>query len=594
MLDVERLPDMYVNWRQRWAARDERHMIIDAVIAGDFNEVDPDEEEVKSRSPNMVQVALEDTAEAAALVPTVRIQPTKKTQKAKDAARLMENVAASYYDVNDIDLKIPKAVMDMGAYGLHVWTVEPDLADKVVKIDRRDPRFCYPEPGYRPGDSVRRCLFARTVYLTSLPMAYQRALMEDKSESTDNSWYENQQVVLVEYHDKDEYVLAGLIGDGTRYTTEGEEVLYVPVLLERIESKTGVCPVVIGQRITIDDEPRGQFDQVVDILLAHIQLQGITMDYADQSVYSDIWVRDLIGEMPYGGGAYIELGPNGAIGRVPPAVSSLNIQQDDSFHVGARWPKGRPGEIDQSQASAKFLEASAGMMNTAIRTYHQILQRDLEKAIRIALEIDKRFFAGQKRTASGVLQNQMFLEEYDAGNIDLSAKIRIDYGLGFGKDPSSSAVLHIQYAQNEYVSHETVMENIDGLSDIGLEKIRLDTQKFRAIAMAKILQGIQDGTIPDKVLKQLNDDREKGEDLFEIFEKYVVDPQEELAGQMLPQGLPGAQPALGGGPAPPPPGPGGAPGPGIPPPPGGNQLMSRLNVPAGEGGTLGAQVMGGV
>jgi hypothetical protein len=339
---------------------------------------------------------------------------------------------------------------------------------------------------------------------------------------------------------------------------------------------------------------------VVDILGGHVQLTALIMDYADQSVYSDIWVRDLIGEMPYGGGAFIELGPNGAIGRVPPAVSSLNIQQDlaqliDSFHVGARWPKGRPGEIDQSIASAKFLEASAGMMNTAIRTYHQILQRDLEKAIRMAFQVDKFYFKGEEdRMAVGIHKNQMFAREYKPEKIDLTAKIRIDYGLGFGKDPQSSAVLHIQYAQNDYVSSETVMENIDGLSDIGQEKIRLDTEKFRGIALAKILQGIQDGTIPDSVLPQMYEDRLEDKGIFEIFEEYIVKPQEEAQKSMLAQGLPGAQPAMpgqpmGGAGAPP----GGAPGPQPPTPPGGNQLLSQMNIPAGESGTLGARVMGG-
>src|SRR5690606_18546989 len=121
----------------------------------------------------------------------------------------------------------------------------------------------------------------------------------------------------------------------------------------------------------------------------------------------DIWVRDLVGELPYGGGAYIELGPNGAIGRVPPAVTSLDVQRDlaalvDGIHLGGRWPKSRPGEIDQSIASAKFLESSVGMLNTAIRTYHQILQRSLARAIRIAFIIDRKLFPGPK-TVTGIL-----------------------------------------------------------------------------------------------------------------------------------------------------------------------------------------------
>ena len=179
-------------------------------------------------------------------------------------------------------------------------------------------------------------------------------------------------------------------------------------------------------------------------------------DYTPLSAV-DIFVKDLIGEMPYGGGAYIELGPQGAIGRVPPAVSSLNVQADmaqlmDGIHLGGRWPKSRPGEIDQAIASAKFLESSVGMMNTAIRTYHQILQSKLEKALRIACMVDKEYFPGEK-TAGGILRNQEFLEEYNpAKDIDMDNRLRVEYGLGMGRDPAQSAVLHIQYSQNEFVS----------------------------------------------------------------------------------------------------------------------------------------------
>jgi hypothetical protein len=225
MLDLERLPDMYVNWRERWAERDERHAIIDAVMAGDFNQVDEDEEELKSRSPNMVQVAAEDTSEAASLVPTVRVQATKTGSTAKKAAAEMEFIAAGYYDVNDIDMMIPRSVLDMSVYGLHAWTVEPDLKDRSVKIDRKDPRFVYPEPGWRAGDPARRVMLVRTVYMTSLPHDYQARLLT-KTEVAE--FQENEQVVLIEYYDEDEYVLAGLIGDSTRYTAAGTEVSYIP------------------------------------------------------------------------------------------------------------------------------------------------------------------------------------------------------------------------------------------------------------------------------------------------------------------------------------------------------------------------------
>tara|TARA_B100000131_G_scaffold323197_1_gene380451 strand:- start:3229 stop:5019 length:1791 start_codon:yes stop_codon:yes gene_type:complete len=596
MLEIDRLAAMYASWRSRQYDRDVRMETIDRVVRGDFDVFDPDEESVDSRSPNLIQVALEDTAESASLVPTVRVQPERPNQQSKKTARTMEQVAVSYMDINKMDLLIPRSVMDKAAYGMSVWTISPDFDQEIPLIERRDPRQCYPEPGFRPGDEVHKCMFTREVFFSQLPSEYQdvlRSAVADHSEIDDPD--ENAKVVLVEYYDEDEYVLAGLYQASTsglvRYKS-GSDVPY-PVLLERIENKIGICPVVIGSRISLDGEIRGQFDQVVGLLEAHIRLMGLVLDYADQAVYSDIFVKDLIGEMPYGGGSFIELGPQGAIGRVPPAVSSLNVQQDlmqliDGIHLGGRYPKSRPGEIDQSIASAKFLEASAGMMNTAIRTYHQILQRQMERALRIALEVDKAYFPKSK-TASGILRNQEFLTEYNPKtDIDTKNLLRVEYGLGLGRDPAQSAVLHIQYSQAEFVSKEFVQENIDGLTDVGRERSRLDVEKFRGMALAKLLQGLEAGTIPNEALIEIARSREKGEDLFDIFEKYVVLPEQEAANalqqNMIETGL-GPPMEVGAGPPPPE----GMP---APPPPGGAELLARLGTPAGDGGMLGTQVTG--
>ena len=150
MLDLDRLPAMYAQWRSRHYDRDVRMETIDRVCAGDFDVFDPDEESVDSRSPNLIQVALEDTAEAASLVPTVRVQPDKPSKSAKATARSMEQIAVSYMDVNKIDMLIPRSVMDKGAYGMSVWTVPPDFEQRIPLIERRDPRQCSPEPGFRP------------------------------------------------------------------------------------------------------------------------------------------------------------------------------------------------------------------------------------------------------------------------------------------------------------------------------------------------------------------------------------------------------------------------------------------------------------
>ena len=593
------------DWRARFADRELRHFIMDEVLAGNFSVMDPDEEEVDNRSPNLIQVALEDTAESAALIPTVRGYATKKGERAKQKARLMEQAGQAMLQANKIDLYIPSGIMDLAAYGLMATTILPDFVEKRVLIEKRDPRHAYPEPGWRAGQELRRCVFIRDLFWSQLPEEFQDKIEFQTSEQQASLELDNNtKVQLIEWYDENEAVLVASVQGAKLYYSETRDAdSYIPVELNRWVHNLGVCPVVTESRITFDGEHRGQFDQTVPLLAAHVKLFGVALDYADQAVYSDVWVRDLVGEMPYGGGAYIELGPNGAIGRVPPAVSSLDVSRDlaalvDGIHLGSRWPKSRPGEIDQSIASAKFLESSAGMMNTALRTYHQIMSRNLEKILRVAFEVEKKFFAGETRSGRGVLRNQEFLFEYDPADWDDSAAIKVEYGLGLGRDPSNSAVLHIQYAKEGYISKEFVQENIDGLQDVAREQTRLDMQDLVGMMKAKLMQGVEQGMIPDRALVEIAKDRENGDTIVELFEKYVVAPAEEQQADMLPSGLGGMlSPGMVPGQPPPglpgPGGPGGPPGMAPPPAPGGADLMARMNSPAGPGGTLGTQVMVG-
>lgn len=596
-LDVKDLPLLYESWRSRWRERDDRIEAITKVLKGDTSSVvnKYDETPIKSRSPNMIQVALEDTSEAAALVPTIRTDPTALTQRAKEVAAAMERIGTSYLDANSIDLEIPRIISDLASCGVQVLTVTPDQDQKIPLIERRDPRTCYPEPGFRAGDTVRRVLFAREVYYSQLPREYQ--LKFDYAESPDGLASidlvpdPNMKVVLVEWYDENEIVVAGLY-EGNQASPLGRgsaEVPWLPIELDRIEHGIGVCPVVVDQRITFDGEPRGQFDQVIGIYEGLVELFSLMMDYSDQAVYSDIWVRDLIGELPFGGGAYIELGPNGQIGRVPPAQSGLDaprniMQLIDGLHLGARWPKTRPGDVDQAIASAKFVEATAGMMNTAIRTYHLIVRRILTRALTLSFLVDKKFFPG-KKTTSGVLRNQQFVLEYDPSkDIDLSTKVRVEYGLGLGRDPAQSAVLHIQYEGSGFIPKSLVRENLDGVSDVAKLEADIDVETFQEIVKAKLAEGIQTGTIPGSAIVEMARARERGDSLFDLYDKYVVKPQEEMQSQMVNTGL--GDPMMPGA-APPPPGPGGT-----VPAPTGADLLARINVPAGPGGMMGTQVMG--
>jgi hypothetical protein len=607
---LEDIPTLYNAFRGRWTERDERVLITDRVVAdGDFSAKDANDEDLTNRSPNLVQVGIEDTAEAAGAIPTPRVTPSGPTDTDKRRASAMERMAANYLDRSQFELLNIKSLMELVGFGYHVWTVVHDKKSGGPVIEWRDPRTCYPEPGHRPGDSIRRCFFAREVYLHQLPAEWvqkvaDRFAIVGPIERSQN--VVDHKVTLLEYFSEDEIKVCALYQSGGTSATPGRQS-WEPVLLEEDKPARGIGPVVIGQRITLDGEPRGQFDQVINVLQSHVRLMSLILDYADQAVYSDVWVKDLIGQMPYGGGSFISLGAQGSIGRVPPAVTSFAVDNQlqqlvDNVHLGGRWPKSRPGEIDQAIASAKFIEATAGMMNTVIRTLHLIMKRSLEQALRLCFVVDHEY--GKDRTVAGILNNQQFLVERKKSDIDLKAQVHADYGIGLGRDPAQTLVLGLQGMGAGLFSVEFVQENFDGITDVAKERQRIDVEQFRSMALAMLLQGLQAKEIPESALIEIAKARANGDDVFELYEKYVVKPKEEMLAQQIPSGLggppmmPGAPPEAGGlaGASPPPPpeaagllaalGAGGGP----PPGPEAPQPMSRLSVPLpGRGSFVGSQ-----
>lgn len=596
MLNVEHLPSMLVAYQNRWSERDERMRVIAEAVAGNWATNDDFGDPVENRSPNMIQVALEDTAEAASMVPSIRVRPAGPTDEDRSRADAMERIGVGYLDQSQIELLTISEMLNLAAYGFCSFVSVINEETGSPYLQWRDPRTCYPEPDWNPMSAVQRCMFVRDVYHTQLPPLWQmkvQAAISEPSRNTPAYWNDNK-TTLIEYYDRDEIVIAALYKTNSGIPGGGARS-YIPIELHREATIGGICPVVIGQRVTLDHEPRGQFDQVVRVMQAHIRLMGTILDYADQAVYSDVWVKDLIGEMPIGGGSYIQLGPQGAIGRVAPAVPSLSVFQElqqlmDGIHMGGRWPKVRPGEVDQAIASAKFVEATAGMMNTAIRTMHLISKRLLEQALRVMFVQDKA--AGKKRTVAGVLRNQQFQIEREKSDIDLGAKITVEYGLGLGREPAQSMVLGIQANQAGLVSTEFVQENFEGITDVALERRRLDLEKFREMALVRLMQGLESGEIPESALVEIAKARQNGDDVFELYEKFIVKPKEEQQASMLTSGLTGEQmmpgaPPMSGAMPPAPPGAEALLG-------GGAELgtLARTSVPMGNGSFAGVESRG--
>ena len=103
--------------------------------------------------------------------------------------------------------------------------------------------------------------------------------------------------------------------------------------------------------------------------------------------------------------------------------------------------------------------------------------------------------------------------------------------------PAQSMVLGIQAKQSGLVSNEFVQENFEGINDVDLERRRIDIEQMRELAFARLMEGMQSGEVSPKALVEMARARANGDDIFELFDEYVVQPQEDRAATELTSGF---------------------------------------------------------
>jgi hypothetical protein len=616
--DPQQFTRLWQRFVERQIERDERMDLIARVVRGDWSVVDADDSQLWSKSPNIIQVGLEDTAAAAAMIPTVRVQasdPSKETAK-KQAAK-MEQLGASYLDKAGGKLFFQSSSIGAGAYGFCAWNVVNDgpMGTCGSRLEWRDPMSCYPEPDVGTLGAASRMFFAREMYMSQLPEHYRDVFyahcMEQRWE-----WehFDNHGITLIEYSDC-ERVTVGVSYDAATIPSNGDisramygQAKWVSVIVDDYPNAAGMCRGIYGQIPSLDGYPRGQ---VIPVLHAHIRLVAAAMEHAHQAVYNELVIVDPIGDVPMGPDAVIELGPNGKAFRLPPASVGFSFFEEtqrllDAVHVGARWPKNRPGDVQQSQASSKFVESTLGVQNAVIATHHTLFERMAQQAIRVAFALDAA--EGPERTEAVTLRNQQFQLEFRRKDIDLAAKATVEYGLGFGRDVTQSAVLALQLHGGGMISLEDAQENYPGITDVARTRSRILNEQLGMQLMAKLMQMIESGEVDGQQHVDMMRDVAKGDLLVDVFEKYVLKPQQAMKDQMLTSGLPGGGQLM---PGPPPTSPAGGPGGPTPPtapdprdvlagvlgggggggaPAGVPQPMSRLSVPMGGGSFAGSQM----
>ena len=525
-LNQQQIADKVLALRERYAYRDQRMADVTAVRRGDMDSVYPDmfpEGMSRPMIANFVDVAARDLAEILAPLPSFNCHTADVTSSAaKKRASTRTMVVNHYVEFSGLQTQMYTGADWYNTYAFLPVIVEPDFEARMPRIRVENPLGAYPE-----FDRYGRCVSYTKRYLKSI-----RELAVEFPE------FESQIIGPLGRQNQDLNALLDLI----KYDDKDQTVLFLPqrgnMVLRKVKNPVGKLMIKIAKRPGIDEnDPRGQFDDVIWAQIARARFSLLAMDAAEKSVNAPLVVPQDLQEFAFGPDAVMRTNNPQGVRRVGLEIPNVAFQEqgilEQEMRMGARYPEGRSGNINASVITGSGVQALLGGFDTQIKAGQQIFAEVFQEVMALALEMDEMLFPG-KKTVSGMYQGAPYKFEYDSTkDIKSDYTVQVRYGLMSGLDPSRALIFSLQALQANLISQEFVMQELPWMVNVIKEKERIDIEKMENALIGALnatsqaipqmaAQGQDPSDIVEKIAKVI-DARRNGDDIADavmaVFKK---------------------------------------------------------------------------
>jgi hypothetical protein len=470
-LDVQQIADKVEALKRRSQGRDVRMANVLSVRRGEISNVYPDFFPEGMPSPmiaNFIDVAARDLAEVLAPLPSINCSTTNTTSdRAKAQAEKRSMIANYYVQSSRLQTQMYTGADWFLTYGFLPIVIELDVKDNQPRIRVDNPLGAYPE-------------FDRFGRITSYARRYVKTIAELVAEFPE---YENQIIGPMGRDMTDMYSLLEMV----RYEDDDQILLYLPertnLVLKRTPNPLGEIMVRVARRPSIDEEPRGQFDDVVWVQLARARFSLLALEAAEKSVQAPLALPNDVQELAFGPDAVLRSQNPQLIRRVglelPNAAFTEQAVLQQEMRLGARYPEGRTGNIDASIITGQGVQALLGAFDSQIKAGQQVLAQTFEDVISLCLRADEKIFPFDKNVR-GLNDGAPYELKYNpAKDIKGDYTVEVRYGLMAGLDPSRALIFSLQALGGDLVSREFVMSELPWSVNVSKEQERIDIQKMR-------------------------------------------------------------------------------------------------------------------
>jgi hypothetical protein len=491
----------YHRLRQANAERDQRMLDVKQVRAGQMGYVFPEmfPEDGPFTRPivaNMVDVAARDLAEVIAPLPSFNCSSsTSVSDRARQFAEKRTRIAGNYVTYSSTQRQMFSAADRYVSYGFVPAIIEIDWDEYMPRIKWLDSMGCYTVRDRR--DKVK-ALFQTVWYQIDDLEAKFPQLAKAIANYAGGS---NTRLEVVRYHDKD------------------WDILFLPgnngFELVRSPNPTGQCLAVEVRRPGLNDDPRGQFDDVLAVQVAKARFALLAMEAAQKSVQAPIALPQDVQELAMGADAVLRSTTPEKIRRigldVPSAAFAEQGVLDQELRQGSRYPEVRGGNLDASIVTGRGVQALMSGFDTQVRTAHAMFAEAFTDIIKLCFLVEETCWPDVKKTVRGNDNGTPFEITYTPSkDINGDRSVDVQYGLMAGLDPNRALVFGLQARGDRLISQDWLRRQLPFALNATEEEQKLDVEDLRQTlrqAVSAYAQAIpmmaQAGQDPSDVLARI-------------------------------------------------------------------------------------------
>lgn len=501
MKTIEQIASKVAALRSHYAGRDARMADIHAVRRGEMEQIAPgmfSEDFPKPLIANMIDTVARDLAEVIAPLPAFNCSAsTSVSDTGRRFADKRTKIAAHYVETSKLQTQMFSGADQYLSYGFLPFMVEADVEHGCPRIEVVDPLGCYPmyDRWGRVVGFAQRMIKAAHELCAQFPEL--EGAIKDPSKTTGTT----SMLEVIRFSDAD------------------QTVMYLPerhnLVLARATNPLGRCPVVVARRPGLDDEARGQFDDVIWIQLARARFAALALEAAETAVEAPIALPQDVQELALGSNAILRSANPEKIRRVsldlPNAAFTEGAQLNEEMRVGARYPEGRSGNIDASIVTGRGVQALMGGFDTQVKTAQEVLSEAFREVIGMCFELDEKLWSKKKKTVRGNLNGAKYEVTYTPSkDIAGDHTVDVEYGLLAGLDPNRALVFGLQARGDKLISRDFLRRQLPFSLNVSEEEAQVSIEEYRdalSQAVAGLAQSIpvlaQNGQNPGEVLSQV-------------------------------------------------------------------------------------------